>query len=111
MVEADEPSADYPRAYISYTNSRAPPEKHGTLTYFQARVRQASCMRTQSPPYCTTWDMNILRDMASGQRFVIEQGECTHYPREICEMTLAYDERDQTEGAYSQSDCLEERKP
>ena len=38
-------------------------------------------------------------------------GECTHYPREICEMALAYDERDQTEGAYSQSDFLEKRKP
>jgi integrase len=37
-------------------------------------------------------------------------GECTHYPREICEMALAHDERDQTEGAYSRSDFLDKRR-
>lgn len=37
-------------------------------------------------------------------------GECTHYPREVCEMALAHDERDQTEGAYSRSDFLEKRR-
>lgn len=37
-------------------------------------------------------------------------GERTHYPREICEMALAHDERDQTEGAYSRSDYLEKRR-
>jgi integrase len=36
--------------------------------------------------------------------------ECTHYPREVCEMALAHDERDQTEGAYSRSDFLEKRR-
>ncbi|MBO0494520.1 integrase arm-type DNA-binding domain-containing protein [Pseudomonas sp. Marseille-Q1929] len=36
-------------------------------------------------------------------------GECTHYPREVCEMALAHDERDQTEGAYSRSDFLDKR--
>jgi integrase len=37
-------------------------------------------------------------------------GECTHYPREICELALAHDERDQTEGAYSRSSFLEKRR-
>lgn len=37
-------------------------------------------------------------------------GECTHYPREVCEMALAHDERDQTEGAYSRSDFLDKRR-
>lgn len=36
--------------------------------------------------------------------------ENTHYPREVCEMALAHDERDQTEGAYSRSDFLEKRR-
>lgn len=38
-------------------------------------------------------------------------GECTHYAREVCEMALAHDERDQTEGAYSRSDFLDKRRP
>ena len=37
-------------------------------------------------------------------------GENTNYPREVCEMALAHDERDQTEGAYSRSDFLEKRR-
>ncbi|MBZ5239770.1 tyrosine-type recombinase/integrase [Pseudomonas aeruginosa] len=37
-------------------------------------------------------------------------GECTHYPREVCEMALAHDERNQTEGAYSRTDFFEKRK-
>ncbi|UNB63776.1 tyrosine-type recombinase/integrase [Pseudomonas syringae group genomosp. 7] len=37
-------------------------------------------------------------------------GECTHYAREVCEMALAHDERDQTEGAYSRSDFLDKRR-
>ncbi|HBN9846905.1 TPA: integrase arm-type DNA-binding domain-containing protein [Pseudomonas aeruginosa] len=36
--------------------------------------------------------------------------ECTHYPREVCELSLAHDERDQTEAAYSRSDFLEKRR-
>lgn len=37
-------------------------------------------------------------------------GECTTYPREVCEMALAHDERDQTEGAYSRTDFLAKRR-
>ncbi|TBW35691.1 site-specific integrase [Azotobacter chroococcum] len=37
-------------------------------------------------------------------------GECTSAPREVCELALAHDERDQTEGAYSRSDFLEKRR-
>lgn len=36
--------------------------------------------------------------------------ECTHYPREVCELALAHDERNQTESAYSRSDHLEKRR-
>jgi len=36
--------------------------------------------------------------------------ECTHYPREVCELALAHDERDQTEAAYSRSNLLEKRR-
>jgi integrase len=36
--------------------------------------------------------------------------ESTHYPREVCELALAHDERDQTEAAYSRSDFLEKRR-
>lgn len=37
-------------------------------------------------------------------------GERTNFPREICELALAHDERDQTEGAYSRSDLFEKRR-
>ncbi len=37
-------------------------------------------------------------------------GECTNYPREVCEMALAHDERDQSEGAYSRTDFLDKRR-
>lgn len=36
--------------------------------------------------------------------------ERTHYPREVCELALAHDERDQTEAAYSRSDLFEKRR-
>lgn len=36
--------------------------------------------------------------------------ERTNYPREICELALAHDERDQTEAAYSRSDFIEKRR-
>ncbi|VVQ07822.1 hypothetical protein PS934_03261 [Pseudomonas fluorescens] len=36
--------------------------------------------------------------------------ECTLYPREVCELALAHDERDQTEAAYSRSNLLEKRR-
>ncbi|EMP0915101.1 tyrosine-type recombinase/integrase [Pseudomonas aeruginosa] len=36
--------------------------------------------------------------------------ECTNHPREVCEIALAHDERDQTEGAYSRSDFLDKRR-
>ncbi|MCY1465879.1 hypothetical protein D9M71_840820 [compost metagenome] len=36
--------------------------------------------------------------------------ECTHYPREVCELALAHDERDKIEAAYSRSNLLEKRR-
>lgn len=37
--------------------------------------------------------------------------ENTHNSKEVYEMALAHDERDQVEGAYSRSDYLEKRRP
>ena len=37
-------------------------------------------------------------------------GETTSHPREVCELALAHDERDQTEGAYSRSDLFKKRR-
>lgn len=36
--------------------------------------------------------------------------ERTHYPREVCELALAHDERGPTEAAYSRSDFLQKRR-
>lgn len=36
--------------------------------------------------------------------------ECTHFPREVCELALAHDERDKTEAAYSRSDLIGKRR-
>ena len=36
--------------------------------------------------------------------------ERTHFPREVCELSLAHDERDSTEAAYSRSNLLEKRR-
>ncbi|HCE6394113.1 TPA: integrase arm-type DNA-binding domain-containing protein [Pseudomonas aeruginosa] len=36
--------------------------------------------------------------------------ERTNHPREVCELALAHDERDQTEGAYSRSDLFNKRR-
>ncbi|MBD8123845.1 integrase arm-type DNA-binding domain-containing protein [Pseudomonas lutea] len=37
-------------------------------------------------------------------------GESTDYPREVCEMALAHDERSGTEGAYSRTDYFDKRR-
>ncbi|MFG0495880.1 tyrosine-type recombinase/integrase [Pseudomonas sp. YQ_13] len=36
--------------------------------------------------------------------------ECTNFPREVCEMALAHDERNQTESAYSRTDFFDKRR-
>jgi len=38
-------------------------------------------------------------------------GDRTTYSRQVCELAIAHDDRDQTEGAYSRSDFLEKRRP
>lgn len=61
---------------------------------------------------------NLLRSMGHGDitthgfraTFRTWASECTHYPREVCELALAHDERDQTEAAYSRSNLLEKRR-
>ncbi|CAE6931942.1 Integrase [Pseudomonas marincola] len=61
---------------------------------------------------------NLLRSMGHSDitthgfraTFRTWASECTHYPREVCEMSLAHDERGQTEAAYSRSDLLEKRR-
>ena len=37
-------------------------------------------------------------------------GECTHFPREVCELSLAHDERGQVEAAYSRGDLIGKRR-
>lgn len=61
---------------------------------------------------------NLLHDMNHGDitrhgfrsSFRDWAGETTSYPREVCELALAHDERDQTEGAYSRSDLFKKRR-
>jgi integrase len=36
--------------------------------------------------------------------------ECTNHTRQVCELALAHDDRDQTEAAYSRSDLFEKRR-
>lgn len=37
-------------------------------------------------------------------------GECTNFPRDLCELALAHDERTETESAYSRSDFFNKRR-
>lgn len=37
-------------------------------------------------------------------------GECTNFPRDLCELALAHDERTETESAYSRSDFFDKRR-
>lgn len=37
-------------------------------------------------------------------------GESTNFPREVCEMALAHDERSETESAYSRTDYFDKRR-
>jgi len=61
---------------------------------------------------------NLLHDLGHGDitrhgfrsSFRDWANERTQYPREICELALAHDERDQTEAAYSRSDFIEKRR-
>ena len=61
---------------------------------------------------------NLLHDMGHGDitrhgfrsSFRDWAGEKTNQPREVCELALAHDERDQTEGAYSRSDLFNKRR-
>lgn len=57
-------------------------------------------------------DLGLADITAHGFRSTFRDwaNERTHYPREVCELALAHDERDQTEGAYSRSDFLEKRR-
>lgn len=61
---------------------------------------------------------NLLHSMGHGEitrhgfrsSFRDWANERTHYPREVCELALAHDERSQTEAAYSRSDFIEKRR-
>ena len=60
----------------------------------------------------------LLRSMGHGDitthgfraSFRTWASECTLYPREVCELALAHDERSQTEDAYSRSNLVEKRR-
>lgn len=57
-------------------------------------------------------DLGLAEITAHGFRSTFRDwaNERTNYPREVCELALAHDERDQTEGAYSRSDFIEKRR-
>ena len=66
------------------------------------RVAFLSLLRAMDMPHITTHGFRAtFRTWAS---------ECTHYPREVCELALAHDERDKIEAAYSRSNLLEKRR-
>jgi len=66
------------------------------------RIAFLSLLRAMSLPDITTHGFRAtFRTWAS---------ECTNFPREVCELALAHDERDQTEAAYSRSNLLEKRR-
>ncbi|NWL80578.1 integrase [Pseudomonas taiwanensis] len=66
------------------------------------RIAFLQLLRTLEQPDITTHGFRAtFRTWAS---------ECTHYPREVSELALAHDERDQTEAAYSRSNLLEKRR-
>ena len=62
---------------------------------------------------------NLLRSMGHGDvtthgfrtSFRTWASECTGYSREVCELSLAHDDRGATEAAYSRSDYFEKRIP
>ncbi|MBV7523140.1 integrase arm-type DNA-binding domain-containing protein [Pseudomonas sp. PDM29] len=66
------------------------------------RIAFLSLLRAMDLPDITTHGFRAtFRTWAS---------ECTHYPREVCELALAHDERDKIEAAYSRSNLLEKRR-
>lgn len=86
------------------------PRIEGSPYLFPGRGRSGvmfkNAFRTQLhvlglPDITTHGFRSSFRDWAS---------ERTHYPREVCELALAHDERDQTEAAYSRSDFFDKRR-
>ena len=63
--------------------------------------------------------MHLLRSMRHGDitthgfrtSFRTWASECTNYPRDVCELSLAHDDRGATEAAYSRSDLFDKRIP
>lgn len=85
------------------------------------RVEESSFLfpgRGKSGVMHTNAIRNLLHEMGHGDitrhgfrsSFRDWAGEETNHPREVCELALAHDERDQTEGAYSRSDLLVKRR-
>ncbi|TRO12961.1 DUF4102 domain-containing protein [Ectopseudomonas mendocina] len=90
---------------------RAMPRTDGSPYLFPGQGRKADVMGDRA--LLTLLErLNLTSITVHGFRSTFRDwaNECTHYPREVCELALAHDERSQTEAAYSRSDLLEKRR-
>ena len=90
---------------------RAMPRTDGSPYLFPGQGRKADVMGDRA--LLTLLErLNLTSITVHGFRSTFRDwaNECTHYPREVCELALAHDERSQTEAAYSRSDLFEKRR-
>ncbi|WP_374725345.1 tyrosine-type recombinase/integrase [Pseudomonas peli] len=90
---------------------RAMPRTDGSQYLFPGQGRNADVMGDRA--LLTLLErLNLNSVTVHGFRSTFRDwaNERTHYPREVCELALAHDERTQTEAAYSRSDLLEKRR-
>lgn len=90
---------------------RAMPRTDGSPYLFPGQGRKADVMGDRA--LLTLLErLNLTSITVHGFRSTFRDwaNECTYYPREVCELALAHDERSQTEAAYSRSDLLEKRR-
>lgn len=90
---------------------RAMPRTDGSPYLFPGQGRKADVMGDRA--LLTLLErLNLTSITVHGFRSTFRDwaNERTHYPREVCELALAHDERSQTEAAYSRSDLFEKRR-
>lgn len=90
---------------------QAMPRTDGSPYLFPGQGRKAAVMGDRA--LLTLLErLNLASVTVHGFRSTFRDwaNERTHYPREVCELALAHDERSQTEAAYSRSDLLEKRR-
>ncbi len=90
---------------------RTMPRTEGSPYLFPGQGRKADAMGDRA--LLTLLErLNLSSVTVHGFRSTFRDwaNERTHYPREVCELALAHDERTQTEAAYSRSVLLEKRR-